>query len=138
MGGLVGGNRECIVVMDDPVLSLTILFTEFYYWVTIVFMFFIHVGFSLYEVGVSRRKNMKHTLLKNTMVIPLVTVPTWFPSNLISTSFQRDFHEISSLDSPLSTNAYLRISINMLVMSKASCRVNHFYFHFPIPARSRV
>ncbi|MDC0343291.1 ammonium transporter [Alphaproteobacteria bacterium] len=37
----------------------------------------IHVGFCMYEVGVSRHKNHLHTLMKNTMLIPLVTV-TWF------------------------------------------------------------
>jgi ammonia channel protein AmtB len=40
-------------------------------------MFLIHVGFCMYEVGVSRHKNHLHTLMKNTMLIPLVTV-TWF------------------------------------------------------------
>jgi len=60
--------------MDNELTSLGIIFTEFYYWVTIVFMFLIHVGFILYEVGVSRRKNHMHTLMKNAMVIPLVTI----------------------------------------------------------------
>ena len=60
--------------MDTEIGSLTILFTEFYFWVTVVFMFFIHVGFCMYEVGSSRQKNHMHTLMKNTMVIPLVTV----------------------------------------------------------------
>ena len=55
--------------MGDPLDALTIIFTEFYYWVTVVFMFLIHVGFCMYEVGASRRKNMMHTLMKNTMVI---------------------------------------------------------------------
>ncbi|MCK9910824.1 hypothetical protein MXD81_16875, partial [Microbacteriaceae bacterium K1510] len=45
---------------------------EFYYFLTIVLMFFIHVGFCMYEVGVSRTKNLQHTLLKNTMAIPVV------------------------------------------------------------------
>lgn len=54
--------------------ALTTVFTEFYYWVTIPLMFLIHVGFCMYEVGVSRRKNHMHTLMKNTMIIPLVTV----------------------------------------------------------------
>lgn len=60
--------------MDTEIGALTIIFTEFYYWVTVVFMFLIHVGFCMYEVGASRSKNMMHTLMKNTMVIPLVTV----------------------------------------------------------------
>jgi ammonium transporter, Amt family len=60
--------------MGDEVGSLNIIFTEFYYWVTVVFMFLIHVGFCVYEVGASRRKNLQHTLMKNTLVIPLVTI----------------------------------------------------------------
>lgn len=60
--------------MTEELASLSVIFTEFYYWVTIVFMFLIHVGFCLYEVGVSRRKNHLHTLMKNAMVIPLITV----------------------------------------------------------------
>ena len=63
--------------MDSDIDALTTVFTEFYYWVTVALMFLIHVGFCMYEVGASRRKNHMHTLLKNTMLIPLVTV-TWF------------------------------------------------------------
>lgn len=60
--------------MSDLTDSLNVLFTEFYYWVTVVMMFLIHVGFATYEVGVSRRKNLQHILIKNIMVIPVVTV----------------------------------------------------------------
>ncbi len=58
--------------------ALTTIFTEFYYWVTVVFMFLIHVGFCMYEVGASRRKNHQHTLMKNIMIIPLVTITFYF------------------------------------------------------------
>ena len=54
--------------------SLNVIFTEFYYWITVVIMFLIHVGFCTYEVGVSRRKNHMATLMKNAMVIPVVSV----------------------------------------------------------------
>ena len=64
--------------MSDQLSSLQTIFTEFYYWVTVVFMFLIHVGFCMYEVGASRKKNHMHTLLKNTMVIPLVTVTFYY------------------------------------------------------------
>ena len=64
--------------MGDNLSSLTVIFTEFYYWVTVVFMFLIHVGFCMYEVGAARRKNHLHTLMKNTMAIPLVTVTFYF------------------------------------------------------------
>ena len=57
--------------MDTEFIGLNIIFTEFYYWVTVVMMFLIHVGFCTYEVGVSRRKNHMTTLMKNAMVIPV-------------------------------------------------------------------
>jgi ammonia channel protein AmtB len=41
-------------------------------------MFLIHVGFCMYEVGASRQKNTMHTLLKNSMLIPLVTITFFF------------------------------------------------------------
>jgi len=64
--------------MDGNLNALTTIFTEFYYWVTVVMMFLIHVGFCMYEVGASRRKNHMHTLMKNVMIIPLVTVTFFF------------------------------------------------------------
>ncbi len=60
--------------MNDPLSSLTVIFTEYYYWQTVVLMFFIHIGFCMYEVGASRYKSHLSTLMKNTMLIPLVTV----------------------------------------------------------------
>ena len=64
--------------MDGNLNAITTIFTEFYYWVTVVFMFLIHVGFCLYEVAASRRRNYMHTLMKNIMIIPLVTVTFFF------------------------------------------------------------
>jgi ammonia channel protein AmtB len=64
--------------MDSDIGALTVIFTEVYYWITVVFMFLIHVGFCMYEVGASRKKNMMHTLMKNTMLIPLVTVTFFY------------------------------------------------------------
>ena len=60
--------------MNDELTALSVIFTEFYYWVTVVVMFLIHVGFCLYEVGVSREKNKLNTLMKNAMLIPVITV----------------------------------------------------------------
>ncbi len=60
--------------MDGNLNALTTIFTEFYYFVTIVMMFLIHVGFCTYEVGVSRRRNHLKTLMKNAIAIPIVTV----------------------------------------------------------------
>ncbi|MEJ2176907.1 MAG: ammonium transporter [Gammaproteobacteria bacterium] len=64
--------------MTNELSSLVVIFTEFYYWVTVVFMFLIHVGFCMYEVGASRYKSHMHTLMKNTMLIPLVTITFFF------------------------------------------------------------
>jgi len=64
--------------MVDGLEALTVIFTEFYYWMTVVLMFLIHVGFCVYEVGASRRKNLQHTLMKNTMLIPLVTITFFY------------------------------------------------------------
>ncbi len=74
--------------MDNELSALSILFTEFYYWVCVVLMFLIHVGFCLYEVGVSRRKNALHTLMKNAMLIPLITVTFFFFGWWIYFAFQ--------------------------------------------------
>lgn len=63
--------------MDNEVKALTIIFTEFYYWVTVVMMFLIHVGLLSYEFGVTRPKNVHQTLSRHTMSLALVTV-TWF------------------------------------------------------------
>jgi ammonium transporter, Amt family len=64
--------------MDTDIGALTVIFTEFYYWLTVALMFLIHIGFCMYEVGASRQKNMMHTLMKNTMLIPLVTITFFF------------------------------------------------------------
>ena len=64
--------------MDSNLGALTTVFTEFYYWITIPLMFLIHVGFCMYEVGASRRRNHMHTLMKNSMIIPLVTVTFFY------------------------------------------------------------
>ncbi len=64
--------------MGNELSSLVVIFTEFYYWLTVVLMFLIHIGFCMYEVGASRYRNHMHTLMKNTMLIPLVTVTFFF------------------------------------------------------------
>src|SRR6185503_7146531 len=60
------------ISMADSFAAMTTIFTEFYFFLTIVLMFFIHIGFCMYEVGVARTKNVQHTLLKNAMAIPVV------------------------------------------------------------------
>ena len=74
--------------MDNELNALTITFTEFYYWVTVVLMFLIHVGFCLYEVGVSREKNKLNTLMKNSMLIPTITIGFFFVGWWLYFAFQ--------------------------------------------------
>ncbi len=52
--------------MSHELTSPSIIFTEFYYWVTVVFMFLIHVGFCIYDVGASLHEIRPHsrTLMK--------------------------------------------------------------------------
>lgn len=57
--------------MDNELNGLRVIFTEFYYWVTVVMMFLIHVGFCLYEVGVSREKNKLNTLINHSMLVTI-------------------------------------------------------------------
>ena len=103
--------------MGDNVTALTTIFTEFYYWVTVVIMFLIHVGFCMYEVGVSRRRNHLHTLMKNTMVIPLVTITFFFFGWWIYWAFPNGPFIFEGkgliLDGPVGANQYLPWSPKM-------------------------
>jgi len=84
--------------LDGNLNALTTIFTEFYYWVTVVFMFLIHVGFCMYEVGASRRRNHLHTLIKNIMIIPLVTVTFFFFGWWIYWTFPSAFPGMGGID----------------------------------------
>ena len=98
--------------MDGNLNALTTIFTEFYYWVTVVFMFLIHVGFCMYEVGASRRRNHLHTLIKNIMIIPLVTVTFFFFGWWIYWTFPSAFPGIGGIDFAAGTS-YTPWSENM-------------------------
>lgn len=58
-------------------MDTSVVFTEAYYFFTVTFMWFLHVGFMSYEAGVSRRKNIMSTAMKNIMTIAVVT-PTFY------------------------------------------------------------
>ena len=53
-------------------LDTAILGEQFYFF-TVVIMWLIHVGFMSYEAGVSRRKNVMSTAMKNILTIAVVT-----------------------------------------------------------------
>ena len=54
-----------------------VVLTETYYYFTVAIMWLLHVGFMTYEAGVSRRKNIMSTAMKNIMTIAVVT-PTFY------------------------------------------------------------
>ena len=54
-----------------------VVFNEAYYFFTVAIMWLLHVGFMTYEAGVSRRKNIMSTAMKNIMTIAVVT-PTFY------------------------------------------------------------
>jgi ammonia channel protein AmtB len=87
--------------MGDQLSTNTTIFIEFYYWVTVVIMFLIHVGFCMYEVGASRRRNHMHTLMKNTMAIPLVTVTFFFFGWWIYFAFPSGFYWFNFVPDPI-------------------------------------
>ncbi len=87
--------------MGTPLDATIVVFTEFYYWVTVVMMFLIHVGFCMYEVGVSRRRNHMHTLMKNTMAIPLVTVTFFFFGWWIYFAFPSGLYWVNFVSDPI-------------------------------------
>lgn len=63
-------------VEEQIALDSAILAEQYYFW-TVVFMWLIHVGFMSYEAGVSRRKNMMASAMKNILTIAVVT-PTFY------------------------------------------------------------
>ena len=63
-------------VEEQLALDSAVLAEQYYFW-TVVFMWLIHVGFMSYEAGVSRRKNMMASAMKNILTIAVVT-PTFY------------------------------------------------------------
>ena len=58
-------------------MTVDTTFIEAYYFFTVAIMWLLHVGFMTYEAGVSRRKNIMATAMKNIMTIAVVT-PTFY------------------------------------------------------------
>ena len=48
LGSVEKNNR--VDRMANELTALSTIFAEFYYWVTVVFMFLIHVGFCIYAM----------------------------------------------------------------------------------------
>ncbi len=59
-------------------MSVDTTFIEAYYFFTVAIMWLLHVGFMTYEAGVSRRKNIMSTAMKNIMTIAVVTPMFYF------------------------------------------------------------
>jgi len=61
------------IIAQETVDLTSTVFTEAYYFFTVAIMWLLHVGFMTYEAGVSRRKNMMSTAMKNILTIAVVT-----------------------------------------------------------------
>ena len=103
--------------MGDQLSTGTTVFIEFYYWITVVLMFLIHVGFCMYEVGVSRRRNHMHTLMKNTMAVPLVTVTFFFFGWWIYFAFPSGFYWFNFVADPIPYDPNLIAAPNSPLMA---------------------
>lgn len=62
-----------MLIGQETVDLTTTVFTESYYFFTVAIMWLLHVGFMTYEAGVSRRKNVMATAIKNILTIAVVT-----------------------------------------------------------------
>jgi len=68
----MGGVPVLLLAQETVDLTGTV-FTEAYYFFTVALMWLLHVGFMTYEAGVSRRKNVMATAIKNILTIAVVT-----------------------------------------------------------------
>ena len=66
-----------VFIGQETVDLTSTVFTEAYYFFTVAIMWLLHVGFMTYEAGVSRRKNVMATAMKNILTIAVVT-PTFY------------------------------------------------------------
>jgi ammonium transporter, Amt family len=69
--------QTTIEELEQRVTLDSLVLTEQFYYYTVVVMWLIHVGFMAYEAGVSRRKNIMSTAMKNILTIAVVT-PTFY------------------------------------------------------------
>src|SRR3972149_7624754 len=63
--------------LQEQISLDSLVLTEVFYYYTVVVMGLIPVGFMAYETGVSRRKNLMSTAMKNILTIAVVT-PTFY------------------------------------------------------------
>ena len=77
-------------------MDTSIVFTEAYYFFTVAIMWLLHVGFMTYEAGVSRRKNVMSTAMKNIMTIAVVT-PTFYYVGWYVYFCMQEGHQVHSL-----------------------------------------
>jgi len=47
--------------MENNLDAMVAMSSEFYYWMTVVFIFLVHTGFCVYEMGAGRRANRGYT-----------------------------------------------------------------------------
>jgi ammonia channel protein AmtB len=74
---LIASTAQDISELEERVTLDSLILGEFYFFISLPIMWLIHVGFLMYEGGVSRRKNVMATVFKNFLTIAVVT-PTFY------------------------------------------------------------
>ncbi len=82
------------------------VFSEAYYFFTVAIMWLLHVGFMTYEAGVSRRKNIMSTAMKNIMTIAVVTPTFYYLGWWVYFCMQEGFLPTTSADGTAGAGVY--------------------------------
>ena len=93
--------------VDDAITTMSSVNNEFFYWVSIALMMFIHAGFLAYEVGASRSKNVLATAMKNLLAFATIVASFffvgWFLYNAMPSGFI-EFNDAAKAALPWSDN----------------------------------
>ena len=84
--------------VEEQIAFDSVVVTETYYFWTVAFMWLLHVGFMTYEAGVSRRKNVMSTAMKNIMTIAVVTPAFYYAGWWVYACFPEGFKYIGTDD----------------------------------------
>ncbi|MFW0793000.1 ammonium transporter [Gordonia sp. CPCC 205515] len=93
--------------VGDAITTMSSVNNEFFYWVSIALMMFIHAGFLAYEVGASRSKNVLATAMKNLLAFATIVASFffvgWFLYNAMPSGFI-EFNDAAKAALPWSDN----------------------------------
>lgn len=83
--------------VEDALSTMTATNNEFFYWMSIALMMFIHAGFLAYEVGASRSKNVLATAMKNLLAFATIVASFFFVGWFLYNAMPSGFIEMTDL-----------------------------------------